>query len=65
MKKIIFTWNGTMSQARAYTDSVKRTNEKKAEKAKRAELWDKYKLRKDIEDAKRDEFWKGYFREAV
>lgn len=62
MRQIIFTWNGTKSQAKAYTESVKRTNEAKE---KRAELWDRYKVRKAIEDAKRDEFWTGYFREEV
>lgn len=65
MRKIIFTWNGPMSQARAFTNSVNRTNGAKAEKAKRAELWETYKVRKEIEDSKREEFWRGYFREAV
>ncbi len=65
MRKITFTWNGTLSQARAFTDSVKRMNEVKSEKAKRAELWETYKVRKEIEDSKREEFWKWYFREAV
>lgn len=57
MKKILFQWNGTKSQAAAYVESVKRTSEAKAGKARRASLWSRYAERKAVEDAKRAIFW--------